>query len=130
MSMVNEIAEMIFRFFSDEKIHTSQEYREMAIEKGIITEDNNTAVSNTIFRIKDDPRFEVIDKGQYIVHRSNPAEEIMTVENAFNYLDKRIELLQLLNVVSNSEEEIQIGLDEKKMFIKYLSKFSKILNLK
>lgn len=129
MGMVNEIAEMIFENFTDDLMHTSQEYREKALEKGIINADNTTAISNTVFKIKDDPRFEVVDKGKYIVHKLKEDIDIMTVENAFSFLEKRIKKLQELNVLLCSEEEIQNGIEEKKIYIEYIDKFVKLLKI-
>lgn len=127
MSMIRDIEDMIFDCFCDEMPHTSQEFREKALEKGIINSENTSAIGNTIFRIKDDPRFEIVDKGKYIIHKSDVKIDVFTVENAFEYLDKRINTLNSMNIFSSPDEEIENGLNEKKIYKEYIEKFSRIL---
>ena len=127
MSMMTDIENMIFECFCDGEIHTSQEFKDKAVEKGIISDDNVTAVSNTVFKIKDDPRFEVLDKGRYLVREKNTDDKISTVENSFIYLIKRLKNMQKMTLMNSSREEFDRAYNDKELYIRYVNELYKMM---
>lgn len=113
--------------FCDGEIHTSQEFKDKAVEKGIISDDNVTAVSNTVFKIKDDPRFEVLDKGRYLVREKNTDDKISTVENSFIYLIKRLKNMQKMTLMNSSREEFDRAYNDKELYIRYVNELYKMM---
>ena len=79
LSKVQEIKEMLFDYFCDENLHTIDEFRQEAIKRGIIADPNDSAISNAIFALKDNTRFETVDKGRYIIYKSDKGEKGMSV---------------------------------------------------
>ena len=60
MSKVQKIEEILFLNFKEGDVFTTTTLQRLAVENGIITEDNNTAVGNTLFNLKNDIRLKRI----------------------------------------------------------------------
>lgn len=129
MSMVSDVEKMIFDNFSDNCMHTVDEYRKLAVEKHIILPNNKSAIRNTIYKLRDNPKFEIVSKGRYIVHcKEMSDEDNMSVDDAFDYLSKRLREIKRLDVIKNSNEELDQGKKEVELYRKYISEFMKVLN--
>lgn len=129
MSMINKIEEMIFQAFSDEQIHTVEEFQNMAIAKNIISAENQTAVRNTIHKLNKDHRFETVGRGKYVVHtRKVPKKEDLTVEIAGAFLSRRLKEIKKMDVIKSSSEELEKGKREAEIIKKYAEEYIKAFN--
>ena len=106
MSKVQEIKNMIFSCFSDGSIHTTEEFRQAAFEKNIIKDLNDSAISNAVFALKTDERFETVDKGRYIIYNNIEEEKGMSVENSVDYLIKRLHKIKRMSILDAANEDM------------------------
>lgn len=113
MSKIQDIKNMFFEDFADGEIHVFEELRNRAIEKGIISDENDSALSNAIFSLKNDERFKTIEKGKYIIDCS--AEEKIPLETIIDSMVKRLEeikkmtALDMINQgITKIEKEIEM----------------------
>ena len=65
MSRVQEIEEIIFLNYKEGDIFTTTDIKKLAVQNGIINENDNNAVSNTLFGLKNDIRIRRIGRGRY-----------------------------------------------------------------
>ncbi len=113
MSKIQDIKNMIFEDFVDGEIHTFEELRNRAIEKEIISDANDSALSNAIFSLKSDKRFKTIEKGKYIIDCSDEGQ--IPLETIIDSMVKRLEeikrmtALDMINQgITKIEKEIEM----------------------
>ena len=129
MSMVAEVENILFEYFADSEVHTFEEYNEMAIKLNIIKKDNTSAVRNTIYKLRNNPNFKAVGKGKYIIYaQENNDDNGLTVEEAFDFLSKRLKKIKKMDVIKNSSEELQKGKRDVEIYNRYISEFEKYLN--
>lgn len=97
---------MLFDYFCDENLHTIDEFRQEAIKRGIIADPNDSAISNAIFALKDNTRFETVDKGRYIIYKSDKGEKGMSVECSIDFIIKRLRKIKKMSVLDAANEDI------------------------
>ncbi len=131
MSMVSDVEKMLFECFADGEVHTFEEYNAMAIRLNIIQEDNTSAIRNTVYKLKNNPNFKTVGKGKYIVcaqENKKDNDNGLTVEEAFDFLSKRLKRIKKMDVIKNSYEELQRGKKEVEIYDRYVSEFNKCLS--
>lgn len=82
------------------------EFRQEAIKRGIIADPNDSAISNAIFALKDNTRFETVDKGRYIIYKSDKGEKGMSVECSIDFIIKRLRKIKKMSVLDAANEDI------------------------
>ena len=131
MSMVSDIEKMLFEYFADGEMHTFEEYKDMAIKVNIIQEDNTSAIRNTLYKLKNNSNFKTVGKGKYVINpqeNKNDNDNGLTVEEAFEFLSRRLKKIKKMDVIKNSSEELQRGKREVEIYDRYVSEFNKYLN--
>lgn len=129
MSKVHEIEEIIFSNFREGDVFTTTSLQKLAVEKGIITEDNNTAVSNTLFNLKNDIRLKRIGRGQYqVTYRNVDFDESDSTEKLFEQLISRLKNYKLLNPVNADRNTMLKATEEVVKYRKYIRTLQNILD--
>lgn len=106
MSKTRDVETLILTYFADDKEHTVAEFKEVAVKKGLIPQRDYSAVYNALYRLKGNPRVQVVSKG---IYRITPASRL---EEALNFLENSIEHFSKLDIVNFSEEEYTKCLQE------------------
>ena len=124
MSQVQEIEEMIFSNFKEGDIVTTTIIQRLAVQNGIISEDNNTAVNNTFFSLRNDIRLKKIERGRYQITCENlNYDDGESTERLFEQLISRLKKYKTMNpdkvTVLKAAEEV----DKYRKYIKILQNF-------
>ena len=106
MSKTRDVETLILTYFADDKEHTVAEFKEVAVKKELIPQRDYSAVYNALYRLKGNPRVQVVSKG---IYRITPASRL---EEALNFLENSIEHFSKLDIVNFSEEEYTKCLQE------------------
>lgn len=106
MSKTRDVETLILTYFADDKEHTVAEFKGVAVEKGLIPQRDYSAVYNALYRLKGNPRVQVVSKG---IYRITPASRL---EEALNFLENSIEHFSEQDIVNFSEEEYTKCLQE------------------
>lgn len=106
MSKTRDVETLILTYFADDKEHTVAEFKEVAVRKELIPQRDYSAVYNALYRLKGNPRVQVVSKG---IYRVTPASKL---EEALNFLENSIEHFSKLDIVNFSEEEYTKCLQE------------------
>lgn len=106
MSKTRDVETLILTYFADDKEHTVAEFKEVAVRKELIPQRDYSAVYNALYRLKGNPRVQVVSKG---IYRITPASRL---EEALNFLENSIEHFSKLDIVNFSEEEYTKCLQE------------------
>lgn len=129
MSKIQEIEEIIFAKFKEGDIFTITSLQKLAVEKGIIAEDNNTAVNNTLFHLKNDIRLKRLGRGQYqVTYRNSGFDEGDSTEKMFEILIGRLKNYKLLNPVNTDKDTMLKASEEVEKYRKYIRTLQKILD--
>lgn len=129
MSKVKEIQKLIFNNFDDGNIHTVSEIKQLALEKGIIKNVNDSAIHNTIFSLKNNPLFKTVGKGEYrIINRNNEEDNDMSVEKAFEYLIRRMKEIDRTTAFNSNSIEFDEAKKDALVYKKYLEVLNKTIN--
>lgn len=129
MSKVKEIQKLIFNNFNDGNIHTVSEIKQLALEKGIIENVNDSAIHNTIFSLKNNPLFKTVGKGEYkIINRNNEEDNDMSVEKAFEYLIRRMKEIDRTTAFNSNSIEFDEAKKDALVYKKYLEVLNKTIN--
>lgn len=129
MSKVKEIQKLIFNNFDDGNIHTVSEIKQLALEKGIIENVNDSAIHNTIFSLKNNPLFKTVGKGEYrIINRNNEEDNDMSVEKAFEYLIRRMKEIDRTTAFNSNSIEFDEAKKDALVYKKYLEVLNKTIN--
>lgn len=128
MSKVKEIQKLIFNNFNDGNIHTVSEIKQLALEKGIIENVNDSAIHNTIFSLKNNPLFKTVGKGEYrIINRNNEEDNDMSVEKAFEYLIRRMKEIDRTTAFNSNSIEFDEAKKDALVYKKYLEVLNKTI---
>lgn len=131
MSKVQKIEEIIFLNFKEGDIFTTTTLQRLAVENGIITEDDNTAVGNTLFNLKNDIRLKRIGRGQYqVTYRNGDFDEGDSTEKMFEQLISRLKNYKLLNPVNTDRNTMLKASEEVVKYRKYIRTLQNILDNK
>ena len=106
MSKTRDVETLILTYFADDKEHTVAEFKEVAVKKELIPQRDYSAVYNALYRLKGNPRVQVVSKG---IYRVTPASRL---EEALNFVENSIEHFSKLDIVNFSEEEYTKCLQE------------------
>lgn len=106
MSKTRDVETLILTYFADDKEHTVAEFKEVAVKKELIPQRDYSAVYNALYRLKGNPRVQVVSKG---IYRITPASRL---EEALNFVENSIEHFSKLDIVNFSEEEYTKCLQE------------------
>lgn len=101
MTKIGNIKKMLYTDFSDGQMHTVDEFRKMAHKKGIIEDNEDSALGNTLFSMKNSNEVEKVGKGIYIIHKKNFEE---TEETTVGLLIKRIKKIKRMSAVDVVKE--------------------------
>lgn len=105
MSQVEKISNMIFLKYKEGDIFTKTDIQRLAVENAIIEEKNNTAVSNTLFYLRNDIRIKRLERGKYKMNCVNRyLEEGESTEKLFEQLISRLKIYKAMNPVSVDKE--------------------------
>lgn len=128
MSKVKEIQKLIFNNFNDGNIHTVSEIKQLALEKGIIENVNDSAIHNTIFSLKNNPLFKTVGKGEYrIINRNNEEDNDMSVEKAFEYLIRRMKEIDRTTAFNSNSIEFDEAKKDALVYKKYIEVLNKTI---
>lgn len=128
MSKVKEIQKLIFNNFNDGNIHTVSEIKQLALEKGIIENVNDSTIHNTIFSLKKNPLFKTVGKGEYrIINRNNEEDNDMSVEKAFEYLIRRMKEIDRTTAFNSNSIEFDEAKKDALVYKKYLEVLNKTI---
>lgn len=128
MSKVKEIQKLIFNNFNDGNIHTVSEIKQLALEKGIIENVNDSTIHNTIFSLKNNPLFKTVGKGEYrIINRNNEEDNDMSVEKAFEYLIRRMKEIDRTTAFNSNSIEFDEAKKDALVYKKYLEVLNKTI---
>ena len=131
MSKVHEIEKIIFANFKEGDVITIDSLQRLAVKNGIITEDNNTAVNNTLFNLKNDVRLKRIGRGKYqVTCRKVDFDEGDSTERLFEQLISRLKKYQLLNPVNTDKNTMVKASEEVVKYRKYIRILQNILDNK
>ena len=131
MSKIQKIEEIIFLNFKEGDVFTTTTLQRLAVENGIITEDNNTAVGNTLFNLKNDIRLKRIGRGQYqVTYRNSDFDEGDSTETMFEQLISRLKNYKLLNPVNTDRNTMLKASEEVDKYRKYIRTLQHILDSK
>lgn len=129
MSKIQKIEEIIFTNFKEGDIFTITSLQELAVKKGIIAADNNTAVNNTLFSLKNDIRLKRLGRGQYqLTYRNSGFDESNSTEKMFEILICRLKNYKLLNPVNTDRDTMLKASEEVAKYRKYIKTLQKILD--
>ncbi|MCI5944657.1 MAG: hypothetical protein MRZ41_08195 [Eubacterium sp.] len=128
MSKVQKIEEILFLNFKEGDVFTTTTLQRLAVENGIITEDNNTAVGNTLFNLKNDIRLKRIGRGQYqVTYKNSDMDEGDSTETMFEQLISRLKNYKLLNPVNTDRNTMLKASEEVDKYRKYIRTLQHIL---
>lgn len=129
MSKIQEIEKIIFSNFKEGDIFSTTSLQKLAVEKGIITETNNTAVNNTLFNLKNDSRLKRLGRGQYqVTFRNGGFDEGDSTEKMFEKLVGRLKNYKLLNPVNTDRNTMLKASEEVAIYRKYIRMLQNILD--
>lgn len=127
MSQTQDVKNIITELLKDNKVHTTQEIVELAIERCIINRENTTAVHNAVGRMKKENKLVAVGKGMYQqcipLEKRTVDEEIF--EESVKYIDHKVDKLIQFDWINCTDGELLLA-REQVMELKRISQ--KILN--
>lgn len=121
MSQVQKIEEMIFSNFKEGDIVTTTIIQRLAVQNGIISEDNNTAVNNTFFSLRNDIRLKKIERGRYQITCENlNYDDGESTERLFEQLISRLKKYKTMNPVNDDKVTVLKAAEEVDKYRKYI----------
>lgn len=121
MSKIQEIEKLIFENFKEGDTFTTSSLQKLAVERGIIAEDNNTAVNNALFSLKNDIRLKRLERGQYqLTCRNGELDEGDSTTKMFEILIGRLKNYKLLNPVNTDRDTMLKASEEVIKYRKYI----------
>lgn len=131
MSQVKKISNIIFSNYKEGDVFTTGDIQRLAIEKGIIAENNDTAVNNTLFCLKNDIRIKRIGRGQYRMNCvSGDFDEEESTERLFEQLISRLKTYKAMNPISVDKNTMLNASEEVGKYRKYIKTLQKLLENK
>lgn len=93
--------EMRLKYFADGEIHTIQDFKKLAIELNIIDENDKSSIRNTLYKIRNYPNVNVLERGKYIISAQEKtcSDNDITVEKAFIFLSDRLKEIKNMDVM-------------------------------
>ena len=131
MSIVQKLEKVIFLTYKEGDSFTTSELQKLAVEKGIIDENNDTAVRNTLFSLRNDIRLRRIERGCYqIAYNNRECDESESTEKLFELLISRIKRYKAMNPVNDDKESMLKASEEVDKYRKYMKSLQNLLEYK
>lgn len=124
MSQIQEIEKIIFLNYREGDIFTTTDIQKLAVQNGIIKENNDTAVANTLFSLKNDIRIRRIERGRYqITYKNLDFSENESIEKLFEKLISRLKKYKEMNPINVDKDTMvkaSIEVDKYRKYLKIL----------
>lgn len=124
MSLIQEIEKIIFLNYREGDIFTTTDIQKLAVQNGIIKENNDTAVANTLFSLKNDIRIRRIGRGRYqITYKNLDFSENESIEKLFEKLISRLKRYKEMNPINVDKDTMvkaSIEVDKYRKYLKIL----------
>ena len=131
MSRVQKIEEIIFLNYKEGDIFTTTDIKKLAVQNGIINENDDNAVSNTLFGLKNDIRIRRIGRGRYqITYKNLGFDEDESTEKLFEQLISRLKRYKEMNPINVDKDTMVKASVEVDKYRKYLRTLQKLMENK
>lgn len=128
MSKVSEVKKIILDLLKDQEVHTIGEIIQCALERNVITDEKDMAVSNAIYQMKkSDPDFVSIGRGKYQMNNPDKCTGTSEIDEHLEYILKEIEEIKSFDWLNCRDEELFAEREKVSKIKKVVVEFQKVI---